>query len=248
MAITGIGLLSPDVVLKKVDAEEVNNPLSIAEKQTYLGNICQELSVKWPKNRSINIVFHGHSVPSGYFATPVVDTFNAYPHLFHVGLKQRYPYSVVNVIVTAIGGENSIKGSKRFARDVLCHKPDVLLIDYALNDRAAGLADAKSAWESMIEQALEKNIKVILLTPSIDVAHVVDKSDEPLNQHAQQIRQLAKKYNVGMVDSLATFDTVLVKGIKTKQLLSNGYNHPNRRGHDLIAEKILEWFPTPSKP
>ncbi|MEK5235702.1 hypothetical protein NST99_08380 [Paenibacillus sp. FSL L8-0470] len=31
--------------------------------------------------RTLNIVCHGHSVPSGYFATPIVDTFHAYPHL-----------------------------------------------------------------------------------------------------------------------------------------------------------------------
>jgi len=42
------------------------------------------------------------------------------------------------VICTAIGGENSSAGARRFESDVLVHKPDVLFIDYALNDR--GLA------------------------------------------------------------------------------------------------------------
>ncbi|WP_342481353.1 hypothetical protein NST07_08230 [Paenibacillus sp. FSL L8-0340] len=41
----------------------------------------KELKRQWPENRTLNIVCHGHSVPSGYFATPIVDTFHAYPHL-----------------------------------------------------------------------------------------------------------------------------------------------------------------------
>jgi lysophospholipase L1-like esterase len=116
------------------------------------------------RNRTITIVCHGHSVPAGYFKTPVVDTFNAYPHLLHLALKKRFPHAVINVIVTAIGGENSEQGSARFEKDVLCHKPDLITIDYALNDRRIGLEKARQAWTSMIEQAKAKNVKVLLLT------------------------------------------------------------------------------------
>jgi len=70
-----------------------------------------------------------------FHKTPVVDTFNAYPHLLHLGLKERFPFAVINVAVTAIGGENSESGAARFERDVLNRKPDVITIDYALNDR-----------------------------------------------------------------------------------------------------------------
>lgn len=52
----------------------------IADRTKYLKEVTDELRKEWPKNKTINIVCHGHSVPAGYFATPVVDTFNAYPH------------------------------------------------------------------------------------------------------------------------------------------------------------------------
>ena len=51
-------------------AEEPANPA------TYLAPQIDLLQLKWPKNRAVNIVCHGHSVPAGYFATPVVDTMN----------------------------------------------------------------------------------------------------------------------------------------------------------------------------
>jgi hypothetical protein len=109
--------------------------MSGASQTSYLAGVVEILKQHWPDNRAVNIVCHGHSVPAGYFATPMVDTFGAYPHLLHRELKHRFPFSVVNVIVTAVGGESSASGADRFEAEVLCHRPDVLTIDYGLNDR-----------------------------------------------------------------------------------------------------------------
>ena len=136
---------------------------------SYLADLRAELKGHWPENRTVTIVCHGHSVPAGYGATPFVDTFNAYPHLLHRGLKARFPFAVINVIVTAIGGENSAAGAERFERDVLMHRPDVVTIDYGLNDRGIGLEAASEAWGSMIERALAEGMRVVLLTPTWDV-------------------------------------------------------------------------------
>src|ERR1017187_3388343 len=141
---------------------------AIADERTYLADVCAELAKSWPTNRTVNIVCHGHSVPAGYAKTPAVRTFDAYPFLLHRGLNERFPHAVVNVIVTAIGGENSEQGAKRFARDVLSLRPDVVTIDYSLNDRKIGVARAEKAWRAMIEMALAQHIKIILLTPTGD--------------------------------------------------------------------------------
>ena len=211
----------------------------IADKETYLKDISQRLTVKWPRNRVVNIVAHGHSVPAGYFKTPVVDTFNAYPHLLHVGLKKRFPHAVINVINTAIGGENSVSGAKRFERDVIKYKPDIVMIDYALNDRGAGLEKAKTAWESMITTAKKHNIKLILLTPTGDKRAKMKDPNDALSKHAAQIRELAKKHNVALVDSYKAFNDY---DGKLDDLMSQ-VNHPNRKGHDLVTEQLLKWFP-----
>jgi lysophospholipase L1-like esterase len=213
----------------------------VADPNTYLASIKTEMSKKWPGNHTINIVCHGHSVPAGYFRTPVVDTFNAYPHVLHKAIKDAYPYAVVNVIVTAIGGETSKSGAERFEKDVLVHKPDVLLIDYGLNDRGIGLENANTAWTNMIEKAKAQDVKVILLTPTADQGAALEDSDDPLNQHAEQIRRLAGRFNVALVDSLAEFKAYVKKGGKLEELMSQG-NHPNRKGHDLVVSAAIKWF------
>ena len=216
--------------------------MSIANKLNYLDEVLCELSKQWPDNRIVNIVCHGHSGPAGYFATPFIDTFNAYPHLLHRTIKERFPFACLNVIVTSIGGENSLSGSKRFDEDVLCHKPDVLTIDYASNDRGIDLEESRSYWSDMIEKALEKNIKVILLTPCWEKSYFEQNDNwRKLMIYAEQVRNLADQYSIGLSDSFNAFKSYVDGGGDLTDLLSH-VNHPNRKGHDLVANELARWF------
>lgn len=213
-----------------------------ADKRTYLAPLLDEMSRKWPDNRTVNIVCHGHSVPSGYFATPQVNTFAAYPHLLHRIIKERFPFAVVNVIVTAIGGESSLGGAKRFAEDVLTHKPDVVTIDYALNDRSSDTELVRENWKSMIRQALDKNVKVILLTPTWDNSYF-DRNDkwDKLVECAETVRSLADEYGVGLSDSFDAFKGYVKKDYMLTDLLSH-VNHPSQLGHELAARELGGFF------
>ncbi|MES1224848.1 MAG: SGNH/GDSL hydrolase family protein [Bacteroidota bacterium] len=213
----------------------------IADPSIYLDNIKTELKKEWPKNKTINLVFHGHSVPAGYFKTPTVNTLESYPFQLLKQLKALYPYAVINIINTSIGGETSVSGGKRLKSDVLVHKPDVLFIDYALNDRSVGLDKAKEAWEKMIKLALKSGIKVILLTPSPDQSvNILDEKSE-LDIHSNQIKELAANYEVGLVDSYKLFRQKVVQGDSLTVYMSQ-INHPNEKGNWLIANGIMEYF------
>jgi len=217
-------------------------PRDPARPATYLAPLAEELNKTWPNNRAVNIVVHGHSVPAGYFRTPRVDKYNSYPHLMGLGLNERYPHAVINVIVTAIGGEASPAGAARFERDVLSLRPDLLLIDYGLNDRGPGLERSERAWRQMIEAALERGIPVIALTPTADQRANMDDPADPLNRHASLIRELAEEYDIALVDSYAGFKQHVAEGGELRDIMSTG-NHPNRRGHDIVAERLMRWFP-----
>ena len=217
--------------------------MPIAPPLTYLAPLVQDLARQWPDNATINLVCHGHSVPAGYMATPYVNPFDAYPHLLHRLLKQRFPYAVANVIVTAIGGEDSVQGSARFAQDVLCHRPRLITLDYGLNDRRVGLQAAEAAWRAMVEQALAAGIPVVLLTPSWDNSYYRQDGDwQALCAHAAQIRRLAGEYEVGLADSFARFEAAVQRPEDLVHLLSH-VNHPSRAGHDLIAQELATFFP-----
>lgn len=205
----------------------------------YLKPIVSNLEKQWPNNKTINFVFHGHSVPSGYFNTPYVNTLKSYPYLTLSYLKEHFPYAVINAITTSIGGEQSEQGAFRFKNEVLTMHPDVIFLDYALNDRSIGLERARIAWVRMIEEALSKNIKIILLTPSPDMTEDILNDNSLLAQHSNQIRQLALFYKIGLVDSYNAFKNRCLAGENLKFYMSQS-NHPNENGHKLIFQEIIK--------
>ena len=217
-----------------------------ADSANYLDTIRRELQRKWPDNRTVNLVFHGHSVPSGYRTLGVVEPLNSYPYLLLKKVKQEYPFAVVNTITSSIGGEQSEQGAQRFKNEVLTYRPDVLFIDYALNDRSIGLERARAAWEQMIREAKAYGTKVILLTPTPDLRENLLSPDAELARHSQQIRQLAEKHEVGLVDSYAIFKKIAEKQPLEIYMAQN--NHINTPGHALVAEAIFDYFKeTPPK-
>ncbi|MFZ4776400.1 MAG: SGNH/GDSL hydrolase family protein [Terrimicrobiaceae bacterium] len=242
LSVAGWNSVNAAVAVDAQSSPQAVAPPEVAAPQTYLTGTSAELKLRWPANHTVNLVCHGHSVPAGYARTPEVRTFDAYPHLMHLGLNERYPHAVINVIVTAIGGENSEQGAARFEKDVLSLRPEVVTIDYGLNDRPIGLARAEKGWRSMIEAALAAHVKVLLLTPTGDLDAKLDDPDDPLNQHAAQIRRLAAEYHIGLVDSLAAFKNYAHEGGKPTDLMAQ-VNHPNHKGHELVAAELLKWFP-----
>lgn len=214
-------------------------------KTTYLYSTKMELHKKWPNNRTINLVFHGHSVPTGYFETPHVNTLGSYPQITLKNVKKIFPYAVVNSITTSIGGEQSEQGSNRFGKEVLTHRPDVLFIDYALNDRGIGLERAKIAWEKMIQEAMANGTKIILMTPTPDLKEDILSASSELAKHSSQIRLLAQKYQIGLVDSYRLFQEI-AKTEDLKDYMAQS-NHINEEGHQVVANAILDFFSLESK-
>ncbi|MEO8414955.1 MAG: SGNH/GDSL hydrolase family protein [Ginsengibacter sp.] len=219
----------------------ISSHQNINTDTTYLAPVLAELRKKWPDNKIINLVFHGHSVPAGYFKTPAIHTFQAYPMLVLKKVTDSFPTASINCIRTAIGGENAEQGAKRFDSTVLSHHPDVLFIDYALNDRSIGVERAQAAWESMIQKALDQNIKVVVLTPTPDLNENILSDDAPLEKFSEMIRMLAEKYHVALVDSYQVFKTLVADGADLKTFMAQP-NHINQDGHKLVANEIGNLF------
>lgn len=210
----------------------------IMNPATYLEDIKKQLEKG--NSQRINLVFHGHSVPAGYFKSPVVNTLESYPYQLLALLKQNYPCAIANVIITAKSSENSEQGAARFEQDVLCYRPDVLFIDYALNDRKIGLERSKKATIEMVEKALKKKIKVILITSSPDLKDSFD-ADGKLYGFNQQIKEIAEKYQIGCANVFDVFKFEVTENGSIFDYMAQ-YNHPNAKGHEVIAKQLYTFF------
>lgn len=217
----------------------------IADPKTYLADEVRLLNKVWPDNATFSLVFHGHSQPSGYTAAHVVRTFDAYPHQVHRLLAGRFPTAVINAITTAIGGENALRGAERFAADVLCHKPNIIVIDYGGNDRFQPKDAVDAAWRSMIEAALEAGKKVILVTPQIDCGggyYAPERLQSDAAALRAMISALAGEYGVALADAYAAFLRALSAGQSVHDFLIS-VNHLSAAGHAVVAAQIAAWFP-----
>ncbi len=199
-------------------------------KQSYLSDLTQRMEKPFPENQLINIVIHGHSQTCGYTTGHVIDPFSAYPHQLKKLLHHRFPFATFNMIVTGIGGENSIRGAQRLESDVLCHKPDLVTIDYALNDRYADLDEVKSSWDKMVSQLCQKGIPVILLTPTLDVpAAYVPSEMEKIKQLDKMIHLVGASHQVAVAEVFQTWSNYLKLNGRVEDLLC-GVNHASELG------------------
>jgi lysophospholipase L1-like esterase len=211
--------------------------VAIADSKTYLLDLHDKLNDP-DYNAITTIVCYGHSVVAGAMAHNGIFTFDSYPHMFHQLLNKRFPTNVINVIASAIPGENSTQGQNRFKESAIDHHPELITIDYGLNDRFQEIAIVEKAWRSMIEQALDSDIKVILLTPTADI-----RANAPsLDKVIALIPRLAEEYSIGLADSNAAFIRYCGNGGNMCDLMATG-NHPNRKGHELVAQELMTWFP-----
>jgi lysophospholipase L1-like esterase len=118
-------------------------------------------------------------------------------------------------------------------------KPDIIFIDYALNDRRQPADKVEAAWLEMITIAKKANVPVVLLTPTGDSSAKLDDPNDPLNLRAEMIRKIAGEQKVILGDVFAAWVAEIGKGTPQAELLSQ-VNHPNLKGHALAAETIFK--------
>jgi len=167
------------------------------------------------------------------------------------------------VINAGVGGNTTTMARKRFERDVLAHKPDVVTLFFGLNDAAVDVwKDAKTPrvpleqFEQNLRYFVEKlralGAKCILMTPNpmawtAELTKMYGKPPYDVNDpdgfniilkdYAASVRAIAKDENVPLIDVYALFQERAKEG-SLHALLLDGM-HPNDLGHRIIAHEVM---------
>lgn len=165
-----------------------------------------------------------------------------------------------------VGGNNTGMAAKRFEADVLQETPQLVIIQFGLNDAAVDVWKTPPATEPRISKAdYENNLrgfieriqaqggKVILMTPNQTrwtpkLREMYGKSpyrveDEKgftflVEQYAKIVRQLAAEYQLPLVDVYALYNAWEAQNGKSCMELMPDGMHPNTQGHTLVAEQL----------
>lgn len=138
----------------------------------------------------------------------------------------------VNYVNAGISGTPSKLGILRLDRDVLAYDPDIVFIEFAVND--GGEADYQNAYESIVKTLLQKNIAVVLLFSVTE------------NDHSAQdyMKQIGEAYRLPMISYCDALRFMFENERMTWQDFSDDQSHPNVEGHALVARMIDHYWDT----
>lgn len=91
-------------------------------------------------------------------------------------LKQKFPKATLREINAAIGGTGSDLGAYRVGQDVLQHKPDLMFVEFAVNDGGASPEQIHRTMEGIVRQTWKAN-------PATDIAFVYTLAQNMTNEY-----------------------------------------------------------------
>ncbi len=139
----------------------------------------------------------------------------------------------------------------RLQQDVLDLEPDLVIVGFGTNDayidskKASGpsritLKEFKKNLTHIIQSLQAIGSKVILIAPNCLGKNYPDFQNERLRKYVNVVRNLAKKFETGLLDNYALFvnyDQVPAQSMD--DLMLDGI-HPNDKGHILMAQGLSE--------
>ena len=172
---------------------ETNDYASYINYRKPLSNTYKKLT----SDKELNVVYFGGSVTAGYGSSDA----NKYSWRALIGqwLIDNFPDANINNINRAVGESGTYLGTYRVQRDVIAHKPDLVFLEYSINDRYynSGYEKAKYQYETIvreIKQALPNcDIVTILVT---DSNCVTANRNGQLHTEAQAHEDMAELYNI----------------------------------------------------
>ncbi len=146
--------------------------------------------------------------------------------------EKEFPGLKVRVVNAGIGGTNSVYGALRVGRDVIAHQPDLVVVEYAVND-STGKGKLDESYEGVLRQLLadSPNRAVIQLF----FMHKDNTSGQP-----EQVA-LGRHYGLPMISFRDAVWPELQAGTLKWETIYDDVVHPNDAGHD-VASGLLRSF------
>lgn len=173
-------------------------------------------------------------------------------------LRKTYPNAQVEEIFAAVSGTPSTLGVARLQRDVLDHRPDLLFIEFAVNDRSVDPGRIERAFEGMVRKTWEQFPRCdIVFVYTLSKEMLPDYSAGRLNGSAAAMDRVAEHYDIPSiafgfevsrrVDSgswvFQAHRKLGEKDEKGRIIFSHDGIHPIAAGHALYTDLVERHWP-----
>lgn len=177
---------------------------------------------------SLVIGFLGGSITQGSLSsTPK----NCYAYLVYEWWKKSFPNAAFSFVNGGIGGTTSHYGGARAWKDVLCYRPDIVTVDFSVNDDA----------NEFFEETYEGTLRRLLAAPSAPAVVVLNNVFYDTGKNAQDYHnRIADHYGIPHVSSKDTVYPDVESGKIVRADITPDNLHPNDKGHRLVADEICK--------
>ena len=177
---------------------------------------------------SLVIGFLGGSITQGSLSsTPK----NCYAYLVYEWWKKSFPNAAFSFVNGGIGGTTSHYGGARAWKDVLCYRPDIVTVDFSVNDDA----------NEFFEETYEGTIRRLLAAPSAPAVVVLNNVFYDTGKNAQDYHnRIADHYGIPHVSIKDTVYPDVESGKIVRADITPDNLHPNDKGHRLVADEICK--------
>ncbi len=157
-------------------------------------------------------------------------------------LQQKFPASNFKIINKGIPGNTAEQGLLRLDRDVIENDPDLVFIQFALNDAYTGYSypEFKKIISRIIKRIKNKTNAEILLITSVPLMN------ERENRHAElfysQLEELSDEEKIPISRVHDYWKKKIKSGINFHDLVQEDGVHPTEMGYKLMAESIIQNF------
>lgn len=173
----------------------------------------------------------------------------------------RFPKWKITFRNVGIGGDRSVGGNSRFARDVLLHKPTAMTVDFGMNDGSyrefsdQTFKPYMDGLQGMADQATAANIRTAWMTPQPLDNDEQGKTaltgyNQTLEKFSEGVRAISEKNRGKFVDQfhpyLQVLDAARSKADKYNRITAGDAVHPGPPGQALMAASILKGMNFPS--
>lgn len=177
---------------------------------------------------SLVIGFLGGSITQGSLSsTPKT----CYAYLVYEWWKKSFPNAEFSFVNGGIGGTTSHYGGARAWKDVLCYRPDIVTVDFSVNDDA----------NEFFEETYEGTLRRLLAAPSAPAVVVLNNVFYDTGKNAQDYHnRIADHYGIPHVSIKDTIYPDVESGKIVRADITPDNLHPNDKGHRLVADEICK--------
>lgn len=182
------------------------------------------------KGEELTIGFLGGSITQGSLAT---EHENCYAYRVFRWWQETFPDAQFAYVNGGIGGTDSLFGVSRAVTDVLMYQPDVVVVDFSVNDKA----------NEFYQETYEGVIRKILTWQSKPAVILLNNVYYDTGENAQEYHNaIGDWYHVPHVSIKNTLYRKMKNGMYTREELTPDGLHPNDKGHELVAAEIISFL------